>query len=257
MTEQRGRRAKARPDVDAAIHRAIEEAILEGRLAPGLRLGEHRLAAIFGVSRERVRKVLLRLAAERRLEVVPNRGARVPRPSPKEVRAIYEARRVLEAGVLLQLRPTPDLLARLDANLAEERAASEAGDRAASIRLSGAFHLHLVDALGNPELSRMLRDLLSRSSVMVMVYEAARESCCAVSEHGMIVEALRSGNTAAAMALSRSHFDHVEGRVRVRAESPGSVDLAAALRRPPADLPRGHARARGSARKDAGADLAR
>ena len=96
------------------------------------------LAEIFGVSRERIRKVLHRLGAERRLEMIPNRGARVPRPTLDDVRSVYEAHRVLEAGVLAQLVRLVDdaLLERLDAHLAEERAAAKRGDRAASVRLS-------------------------------------------------------------------------------------------------------------------------
>ncbi|MBB5695748.1 GntR family transcriptional regulator [Muricoccus pecuniae] len=223
---------KANPRADEAIHCAIEAAILHGRLPPGLRLREHRLAAIFGVSRERIRKVLHRLAAERRLEIVPNRGARVPCPSEAEVRAIYEAHRVLEAGVLAQLSrlASPVLLDRLDTHLVEERAAAQRGDRAASIRLSGDFHRHLVDALGNAELSRMLRDLLGRSSVMVTVYEPAHHSPCAVDEHGTIVAALRAGDLAGALHASRHHFLHVEERLRlIPPAQEATVDLEAAL----------------------------
>ena len=66
-----GKRApKAAPHTDQTIHAAIAGAILQGRLKAGARLPEHRLAEIFGASRERVRKVLHRLAAERRLEIV-------------------------------------------------------------------------------------------------------------------------------------------------------------------------------------------
>jgi len=150
------------------------------------------------------------------------------------VRSVYEAHRVLEAGVLAQLIRVVDdaLLARLDAHLAQEHAAALAGDRAASVRLSGAFHIHLVDALGNPELSRFLRDLLSRSSVMVSVYEPATESICAVNEHGAIVEALRARDVARAIAVSREHFLHVESRLRLDDATPVNQDLVAVFGAP-------------------------
>lgn len=214
------RRKKAPPAAlakDAAIHEAIAHAIMEGRLKAGSRLPEHRLADLFGVSRERIRKILHRLAAERRLELVPNRGVRVPSPSLEEIHRIYEAHRLLEAGVLTQLVEVVDdtLLALLDAHLAAERAAAERKDRAESVRLSGAFHVHLVDALKNPELSRFLRELLSRSSVMVSVYEPASQSICAVDEHGAIVDALRARDVTRAIQLSRHHFHHVEQRLRL------------------------------------------
>jgi len=223
----RGGKPRSPPHTDQSIHAAIARAIQQGELKAGAKLPEHRLAEIFGASRERVRKVLQRLAAERRLEIIPYRGARVPQPTIDEVKHIYEAHRVLEAGVIAQLvnRLDARILAILDAHLGKERQAAERGDRAESMRLSGAFHLHLVDALGNPELSRFLRDLLSRSSAMVSVYEPASQSICAVDEHGAIVEALRAGEAARAIALSHHHFLHVEQRLRMEPQSEASADL--------------------------------
>ena len=219
--EGKKRGPKAAPHTDQSIHAAISRAILQGELKAGAKLPEHRLAEIFGASRERVRKVLHRLAAERRLEIIPNRGVRVPQPTIDEVKSVYEAHRVLEAGVIVQLLNILDarILSLLDTHLADERAAAERGDRAELVRLSGAFHIHLVDALGNPELSRFLRDLLSRSSVMVSVYEPASQSICAVDEHGAIVEALRARNMASAIDLSHHHFLHVEQRLRMGPKS--------------------------------------
>lgn len=221
--------AKADPETDEAIYEAILRAIMQGQLPAGAKLAELRLAAVFGVSRERIRKVLQRLGAERRIEMIPNRGARVPQPTLDDVRGVYEAHRVLEAGVIVQLIRIIDdaILASLDAHLVAERAAAERGDRAASVRLSGAFHLLLVDALGNAQLSHFLRDLLSRSSVMVSVYEPASQSICAVDEHGAIVEALRARDAMAAIELSRHHFLHVEQRLRLDFSAGPAFDLAA------------------------------
>jgi DNA-binding GntR family transcriptional regulator len=229
MAIKRRRSGKADPAADESVYQAILRALMEGKLKAGVKLAEVPLAEIFGVSRERIRKVLHRLGAERRLEMIPNRGARVPRPTLADVRGVYEAHRVLEAGVLAQLIAVLDdaLLARLDAHLAAEHAAALAGDRAASVRLSGAFHIHLVDALHNPELSRFLRDLLSRSSVMVSVYEPATESICAVNEHGAIVAALRARDVTRAIHVSREHFRHVESRLRLDDATPATQDLAA------------------------------
>ena len=236
--QTRRRTEKADPETDEAVYDAILNAILEGKLKAGAKLAENPLAEIFGVSRERIRKVLHRLGAERRLEMIPNRGAWVPRPTLDDVRSVYEAHRVLEAGVLAQLIHKLDdmLLSRLDAHLVEEREAAERRDRALSVKLSGAFHIHIVDALGNPNLSRFLRDLLSRSSVMVSVYEPATQSICAVDEHGAIVAALRARDLARAIEVSRDHFNHVESRLRLDHEAPAILDLAAVFGR--TDVPR-------------------
>src|SRR5258708_38579645 len=100
MDEARTRRrrtGKADPETDEVIYQAILRAIMEGKLKAGTKLVENPLAQIFKVSRERIRKVLHRLGAERRLEMIPNRGARGPRPTPDDVPSVYEAHRVLEA----------------------------------------------------------------------------------------------------------------------------------------------------------------
>ena len=49
------------PSVDA-IHQRVLLAIVEHRLPPGTKLGEERLAKVFGVSRTQIRQVLERLA---------------------------------------------------------------------------------------------------------------------------------------------------------------------------------------------------
>src|ERR1700677_1750487 len=158
----------SRPALDDGVECALSRALFEGRLTPGAKLPEHRLASIFDVSRERIRKVLHRPVAERRLEAIPQRGVFVPNPSPQEIRTVYQAHRVFEAGVLAQLVRMTDeaILARINAHLAEERAAAAREDRAASVRLSGQFHMLLVDSLDNPELTRFLRELLARSALM-------------------------------------------------------------------------------------------
>ena len=170
---------------------------------------------LFNVSRERIRKILHRLVAERRLERIPQRGTFVPDPSPDEIRTVYRAHRVFEAGILTELvkELTDATIARIDAHLSKEREAALRADRAASVRLSGAFHMLLVDSLESPELSRFLRELLARSSLMVSAFEPARLSLCGVDEHAAIAEALRGRNAERAIALSNEHFTQIEHRL--------------------------------------------
>jgi DNA-binding GntR family transcriptional regulator len=63
---------------------------------------------------------------------------------------------------------------------------------------------------------------------MVSVYEPASESLCAADEHAAIVAALRDRDAGRAIALSRDHFEHVEGRLHFdRAATPRKRDLTA------------------------------
>lgn len=222
------RARKGDVETDEAVYGAVLAAILEGRLEAGAKLAETPLARAFGVSRERIRKVLHRLVAERRLEAIPNRGVRVPQPTLEDVRAIYQAHRVLEAGIIQELATRIDdvLIRRLEDHVAAEQRAAMERDRAASVRLSGEFHLLLADSLGNAPASEFLRDLLSRSSVMVSVYENPLDSLCGVHEHGAIVAALKARDATEAIRLSGAHFRHIEGRLRLRPAEGEKVDVA-------------------------------
>ncbi|HEY0886387.1 MAG TPA: GntR family transcriptional regulator, partial [Ramlibacter sp.] len=124
------------------IYERIYVAILEHRLHPGTKLGEERLADIFGVSRARVREVLARLAHEQIVELFPQRGAFVAKPTKEQARDVFEARRLIEPAVLRRLVDTltPEKIARLRQHQELEADAHRREDKRAMVRLSGEFH---------------------------------------------------------------------------------------------------------------------
>src|SRR5689334_18708529 len=85
---------------DERVRRELFDAIIDHRIPPGTPLPEDTLAGAFGVSRTVVRKALLTLGHEKLVELRPNRGAVVARPTVEEARAVFEARRVLEAAIV-------------------------------------------------------------------------------------------------------------------------------------------------------------
>ncbi|MCY7317426.1 MAG: GntR family transcriptional regulator, partial [Ramlibacter sp.] len=82
------------------IYERVYVAILEHRLQPATKLGEERLADIFGASRARIRDVLARLAHEQIVELYPQRGAYVAKPTIEQARDVFEARRLIEPAVI-------------------------------------------------------------------------------------------------------------------------------------------------------------
>ena len=197
---------------DERIHREVAQAIVEHRLPPGTALPEDQLAGVFGVSRTVVRKALLRLAHEKLVELRPNRGAAVARPSVDEARQLFEARRLLEP-VLLRAAATriaPRTLARLRANLVEEQQAWRRGDRRAVIRLSGEFHRLLAAAADNAVLLEFLAELVARTSLVIALYQPLGTTPCSMEEHARLVEALEAGDTDRACALMEAHLHHCE-----------------------------------------------
>lgn len=208
----------AKGATEEAVHAVIARVLLSGQLAPGTQFVETRLAGVFGVSRERIRKVLQRLGHERLLDLVPNRGAFVASPSLEQAREIYEARRILEGGIAARLagRMEAAHLRALVAHGRRERVALKAGDRALSIRLSAEFHCLLAQCCGSEFIQRQLQELVSRTSMLVAFFESEAASSCACEEHDLIVEALREGDARGAMRSMHSHLSLVETRLRPR-----------------------------------------
>lgn len=234
---------------EALIHQVLARVLLQGRLAPGTQLVETRLAAIFGVSRERIRKLLQRLGHERLVDLIPNRGAFVANPSLAQAREIYEARRIVEGGVVARLAGT--LTAPQAAALAEhgrrEAAALEAGDRAQSIRLSGQYHVLLAECTGSPFVMRAMHELVSRTSLLVAMYESPGASACACEEHEDITVALAEGDAARAVRAMHAHLSLIETRLTPR-PLPSAQEGA-----PEAVLRRAWQQARKSAQTEPGA----
>lgn len=78
------------------IVQALLADVFQGRLRAGAHLVTQELAARFGVSHTPIREALIALAGIGIIDLLPNRGARVRRVTPHEVREICQVRRVLE-----------------------------------------------------------------------------------------------------------------------------------------------------------------
>src|SRR5438445_13117197 len=142
----------------ADVYERIWSAIVDHSLPPETRLVEERLCEIFGIGRTRLRQVLQRLAHERVVTLMPNRGAMVSKPSVREAREVFAARRVLEAGTVagfIESASRADCK-RIHDHVAREQAAWRQSDRRASLKLSGEFHLIVAEIAGNQILMNML-----------------------------------------------------------------------------------------------------
>lgn len=223
---------------DAAIYDAVYGAVMEHRLVPGTRLTEASLCDIFGVSRAIVRMALLRLSHDRIVTLTPNRGATVARPTVRETREVFEMRRLVEAAAmeLAAERALPRDLAALRDLVREEHAAFERQDLRQWMRLSGEFHLRLLEAAKNSVLSEAGRDLVTRSLLMTALYMPPGQTSCASHEHEELIDALAAGEGKRAARLMGAHLLACEARLHLDTPEETAPDLASALGRPPAAL---------------------
>jgi DNA-binding GntR family transcriptional regulator len=220
MTSARKPASQARPERENTqdeIYEKIYVAILEHRLHPGTKLGEERLAEIFGASRARIREVLARLAHEQIVELFPQRGAYVAKPSIEQALDVFEARRLIEPAVLRRLTDTltPEKLARLRQHQDLELDARRRDDKRAVIRLSGEFHSLAAELAGNTALARSMRELSVLTCLMIFLYDAPTSASCRADEHSQIIEAIAKRDAARAQRLMLEHLDHIERSMKL------------------------------------------
>jgi DNA-binding GntR family transcriptional regulator len=225
-----GSRAEREKSVDE-IYERIYVAILEHRLQPGTKLGEERMADIFGVSRARIREVLARLAHEQIVELFPQRGAYVAKPTTEQARDVFEARRLIEPAVVRRLVDTltPEKIQRLRQHVELEADARRRGDKRAVIRLSGEFHTLLAEMAGNSALARSMRELCMLTCLTIFLYDAPTAQSCRDDEHQMIIDAVAKRDRARAEKIMLDHLDHIESSLQLD-HSNGEADLEAIFR---------------------------
>ena len=229
------KRADAR-DVraDTTTQRIVESittAIVERRLMPGTKLAEQKIADIFQVSRTLVRQALNQLSRDRLVRLEPGRGASVATPSVDEARQIFEARQMIEGAMVKQLcrEITKAQIAELRAHLNAERAAVVRTDILGRTRLLADFHIVLARMMGNEVMAQLLGDLLTRSSLIALMYQSTHSAEASLAEHVAIVDALERRDARAAGRLAEEHLRSVERNLRL---DPRAPDLAEVLQAP-------------------------
>lgn len=193
------------------VYDAIYLAMLEHRLEPGEWLREEELAAEFSVSRTVVRQALHRLAQDNLVELLHNRGARVPLPSLEDAGFVFEARRTVECEVARRLggHLTVEQLRELREIARAESDADARGNRGEAIRLSGEFHQALTRMHGNPIFSRLLTGLLPTTSLLMARFKVKGGQVCVAHRHVDLIAALERG-AAPAAAEMRKHLSELE-----------------------------------------------
>lgn len=198
--------------VEQIIYRSVDRAILSGELRPGTKLREEELSEIYQVPRSRVRSALHRLAHDEVVVLHANRGAFVAAPSIAEARSIFEARRVIEQAtteIATRMILTPHLRG-LGQVIADTRAAMRRGDRPAAIEGIGRFPSEVSRIAGNPTLTRVLQQLITRSSLVVALYGSASRLNAIPSDQETILGIMTDGDSARAAREVVRHLYAIE-----------------------------------------------
>ena len=200
------------------VYDLLTDAILRGCYASGEVLQEDVVCRDAGVSRTPVREAFRRLEAERFIELIPRKGARVRPVTAREMLELYETRRLIEGfaidGICSGGRPLPPALGELAAWM---RALCDR-DLHAHVEHDRLFHRTLVASTQNEILTEAYDGLRSRQQQVALAALRADPMRLPVilDEHERLVEALAARDGPRARGILAAHLapvGHVVARL--------------------------------------------
>lgn len=205
--------------------------IADRRLRPGTRLKETELAEVFGVSRARVRQVLAMLERDGLVVIESNKGAIVAKPSVADAQDIFHIRSTVERRVIDRLSRQLDAakLERMFEHVQKERLANQTDNQREIIKLSGGFHLMLAEMAEADFLGGLMRDLISRTSLIMAAFRDTNQHDCGPDEHEEILQHLKNGDVEAAQRAMAEHLEHVESALNLMQDRAPPKSLRDAL----------------------------
>ncbi len=247
------------PPLHGRVVAELRRAILSGRLKPGERLVEERLAEGLGVSRNPVREAIRALASEGLVEVTARRGASVLKLSDEEARETIEVRALLEGhnARLAARHRDKEIIRRIEKTLSKGTRAVAAGRFDELLELNQDFHRELYAAGRNTVLGDLVQKLRERTAMLFSPTDPARQAL-SWQEHAAILRAVIDGDERAAARLAAEHVVRA-GADYLFGVGSGEVEAEAPVPRRPgpdeaaADRPRTRAASRSAGRKRRGA----
>ena len=208
--------AQARTSRAQRAYRYLTDEVLRGRWEAGEIVSTYALAEETRLSRTPIAAALKRLEAEGVVEILPQVGCRIVRPSAGALAELLAVRAGLEgvAAEAAARRVEETVLAELESTLRRLEKAVASEDMTAYSELNRRFHLAVVQAAGMPRLAETARSVWSslryQLARLPVPEGQLRES---EAEHRELFEGLQRRSPTRARAAAERHVRLSEARL--------------------------------------------
>lgn len=216
--------------LEGEIYEIIKQAILNRKIAPGVKLSEVELAESLNVSRTPIRSALKKLSYDRFVRIIPKRGAFVAKPTVKEVEDVFEMRMLIEnfsVEKACEYDGDPFIVfEKMERIIEEEIAAYTTGNISNVLKPVEDIHIEIAKLSNNEILITQLQDLISLSNIYLSFYsEMSMDVPNSPDEHKEILGAIKNKNTKQAKYLMKKHLEGVFSRLNFKLLDDSSVNL--------------------------------
>jgi DNA-binding GntR family transcriptional regulator len=180
---------------------AVREAIISGKLKPGERLVEQKLAANLGIGQPTLREALKELEYQGFVRKIPHKGSYVTRLTREDFQKILEVRLTLESLAVSRAaeRITEKTATQFKQIVDDMKAAAEAMDRSAFHRCDIAFHRKMWEVSDNEYLALALESIVFALFASVLFQQQRADFLAAAQQHRAMLLGLLSGDPALAV----------------------------------------------------------
>jgi DNA-binding GntR family transcriptional regulator len=207
------KRAGAPQSLTEKAYADLEELIVTLKIAPGTAVSEASLSTQLGIGRTPIREALQRLARERLVVILPQRGIFVSEINVKSQLKLLEVRRELERLIARSAarRATEEDRRRFQEISEELKQAAKTTDEVTFMRLDREFNQLSLEAARNEFLSSSmaLTHAMSRRFWYIH-YKKVGDMPLAAQLHASVACAIAAGDEAAAAKASDALLDYLE-----------------------------------------------
>lgn len=215
------------PSAVEVAAQSIRNAIITGKLRPGMRLVERNLASALGIGQPTLREAFKELEYQGFVSKTPQRGTHVSKLTLDDVRRILEVRIVLEAFAVERaaVNMTPSAELKLRDLLGQMSAAANTNEVAPFHDADVKFHREIWALADNEYLAASLEGIALRLFVFGTLSHGCSKFLTALEQHRGIFEGLcsRDPEKARAAFVSQTvHFWNEAALIGVGPRPPGN-----------------------------------
>lgn len=184
------------------VYDHVKKKIITREFFPGNRIVEEDLASELGTSRTTVRSAIARLSFDGLVDVVPQKGTYVARPTLEDMEEVYELRRILETSAVKKAIPgfPEDAMERMEKCILEQTELEKHYNMQDYVRINRAFHYEIAHACRNRYMERFLDELFNKTAIFLTFYDRSMSNLDSIETHRRILDAIREGREDDAVA---------------------------------------------------------
>lgn len=209
------------------IAEELRDAIVAGKLAPGERFSEEKLAASLKVSRVPLREALRRLETEGYVTFLSNSEVAVSKPTSEEIEDYYSITGVLEglAARLAVERASAEEISRLRELHQQLKEAYQEKDLERYFEANSRFHEFIADIARNERLHRLIDQMRQEiQKTRILSLHLPQRLDFSMREHDQILDAFLKKNSELAETVVMKHLNNQMSALKKMLEPEGKKE---------------------------------